>query len=288
MDKMKLSIITINYNNLDGLRKTAESVIFQTWRNFEWIIIDGGSTDGSKEFIEDLSKNSRANMSYWCSEKDAGVYNAMNKGLIYANGYYVNFMNSGDVFYDFRTLEYIFKEDLWGDILYGDWINLYKDKTVLKTAYKDSFEFFVFVDNICHQAMFIRTDLHRKYMYDESYKILADWKLWRLLSTKGCKYQYLPYTICKFDAKEGISSTNFELLEIEGQRIEKEEELPYEFKKWTIQYKSEVAKIRFCTDSILGSNIYNLAKERKLYQYVIHAFVIFMKSLKKILDILHL
>ena len=74
---MKLSIITINYNNKAGLQKTIDSVVAQTWRDFEWIIIDGGSTDGSKELIEQYQQH----FAYWCSEPDKGVYNAMNKGI---------------------------------------------------------------------------------------------------------------------------------------------------------------------------------------------------------------
>ena len=90
---MKLSIITINYNNLEGFKKTAESVINQTWKEFEWIIIDGGSTDGSKEYIVklnyDLTRNGWNPIAYWCSEPDKGIYNAMNKGIGKAKGEYL-------------------------------------------------------------------------------------------------------------------------------------------------------------------------------------------------------
>jgi glycosyltransferase involved in cell wall biosynthesis len=75
---LKLSIITINYNNLDGLKRTFESVVNQTWQEFEYIIIDGGSTDGSAEFIESQA----GNIDYWVSEPDRGIYNAMNKRIL--------------------------------------------------------------------------------------------------------------------------------------------------------------------------------------------------------------
>ena len=78
----KLSIVTINYNNLEGLIKTMESVVNQTWKEFEFIVIDGGSTDGSAAYIESQS----GNIDYWVSEKDAGIYNAMNKGIARATG----------------------------------------------------------------------------------------------------------------------------------------------------------------------------------------------------------
>ena len=93
---MKYSIITVNYNNKDGLRKTIESVIHQTFRDFEFIVIDGCSTDGSAEVLKEYD----AQIDYWVSEPDKGVYYAMNKGTRQAHGDYLNFMNSGDCFYD--------------------------------------------------------------------------------------------------------------------------------------------------------------------------------------------
>ena len=89
---MKLSIITINLNNLEGLKKTYESIVCQTFTDYEWLVIDGGSTDGSREFIEQHQEK----LAYWCSEPDSGIYNAMNKGIQEAKGEYINFKKSGD------------------------------------------------------------------------------------------------------------------------------------------------------------------------------------------------
>ena len=91
---MKFSIITINYNNVEGLRNTIKSVVNQTYTDYEFIIIDGGSTDGSVEVIKEYANI----ITYWVSEPDKGIYNAMNKGIEVANGEYLNFMNSGDCF----------------------------------------------------------------------------------------------------------------------------------------------------------------------------------------------
>ena len=88
----KLSIITINYNNLEGLKRTVESVINQTSKEFEYIVIDGGSNDGSGAYIESKSEH----IDYWVSEPDKGIYNAMNKGIAKASGEYLLFLNSGD------------------------------------------------------------------------------------------------------------------------------------------------------------------------------------------------
>ena len=90
---MLVSIITVNFNNLEGLKRTYESVVSQTFTDYEWIVIDGGSTDGSREFIEQHQDR----FAYWCSEKDNGIYHAMNKGIRQAKGEYLNFMNTGDI-----------------------------------------------------------------------------------------------------------------------------------------------------------------------------------------------
>ena len=97
---MKYSIITVNFNNKEGLLKTIESVIHQTFRDFEFIIIDGGSTDGSVDVLKEYSSQ----INYWVSEPDGGIYQGMNKGLRQAKGDYVNFMNSGDCFYSASVL----------------------------------------------------------------------------------------------------------------------------------------------------------------------------------------
>jgi glycosyltransferase involved in cell wall biosynthesis len=113
---MKLSVITINYNNCDGLRKTIESVVSQTFTDFEYIIIDGGSTDGSVDVIKEYA----GRIDYWVSERDRGCYHAMNKGVKVAQGEYVIFMNSGDSFYTNDVIDAFVKENPTEDVLCGD------------------------------------------------------------------------------------------------------------------------------------------------------------------------
>ncbi|MFN5376044.1 MAG: glycosyltransferase, partial [Chitinophagaceae bacterium] len=92
---LKITIISVNLNNLSGLKKTVNSVISQDYTNFEYIIIDGGSNDGSAEYIQSISRK----LKYYISEKDYGIYSAMNKGILKSNGDYLIFLNSGDYFY---------------------------------------------------------------------------------------------------------------------------------------------------------------------------------------------
>src|SRR5690348_17657794 len=102
----KLSIITINLNNVKGLQKTMESVFAQTFTDYEYIIIDGGSTDGS---VSEIKKHQNK-LVYWISENDKGIYNAMNKGIVKANGEYILFMNSGDYLYTDNTIKEVFQK----------------------------------------------------------------------------------------------------------------------------------------------------------------------------------
>lgn len=112
---MRFSIITVNYNNCDGLNKTILSVINQNYKDYEFIVIDGGSTDGSVDII----KLHESYITYWISEKDDGIYQAMNKGIRQAKGEYLNFMNSGDTFFDADVLNNVEKELSNYDIVIG-------------------------------------------------------------------------------------------------------------------------------------------------------------------------
>ena len=173
---MKLSIITINYNNREGLRKTIESVIHQTFTDYEYIIIDGGSTDGSRELIEQY----QSHLSYWCSEPDKGIYNAMNKGVQHAHGEYVNFMNSGDCLHNDNTLKEVFEGKAYDEeILIGQVLCVGTDKIANKHIIgKNPVDFWIVKIGFCHQGAFIPLSLQKKHLYDEGLKIVSDWKFW--------------------------------------------------------------------------------------------------------------
>lgn len=196
---MKLTIITINYNNRDGLQKTIDSIVCQTWRDFEWIVIDGGSTDGSKELIEQYKHY----FVYWCSEPDKGVYNAMNKGIVKAQGEYLNFMNSGDCFYSKYTLQKVFSEDLSADIVSG--LVMLSDGTRLY-QYQENIVRLLVCDSICHQSSFFKRKLFDNSLYREDYRIVSDWIAlveWLLLEKKSL--YHIDVTVAVYDIT-GISS----------------------------------------------------------------------------------
>ena len=195
---MKLSIITINYNHAEGLRKTIESVVSQTSNDFEYIVIDGGSTDGSVDVIQEYA----GKIDYWVSEPDGGIYPAMNKGIHVARGEYCIFMNSGDCFYNSKVIERVIKykktEDVVsGDIIYpgqGVWTN--PDKITMARFYKHA---------IYHQACFIKTKLLKETPYDENMKVAADWKWFiDMLIFQNATYIHIPVTISLYEGA-GIS-----------------------------------------------------------------------------------
>lgn len=208
---MKFSIITINYNNFEGLRKTAESILAQTCRDFEWIIIDGGSSDGSREFIESLAAKPEANVSFWCSEPDKGIFNAMNKGIAKAKGEYLNFMNSGDYFLDKDTLsrvaEYIATNK--GDVFYGDCVLDYGERkeTRVHPPSLDIYELIILP--LCHQAMFFNKHVFNDEQYDEQYKISCDCIKNIKLMLEEYTFRKIDVVVCVFD-KHGISTSSID------------------------------------------------------------------------------
>lgn len=171
----KISIITVNRNNVEGLERTIKSVIRQTYTNYEFIVIDGASTDNSVDIIKHYSSD----ISYWISEKDTGVFNAMNKGIKRSTGEYCYFLNSGDIFVNNNVLQDIFGSQTYlSPFINGHQINdfgNYTQKVPCLNRYLTLFDFYW--GTIKHQATFIRRNLFETYgLYDENLKITSDWK----------------------------------------------------------------------------------------------------------------
>ena len=217
MNSVKLSIITVNLNNLEGLKRTYESVVCQTFTGYEWIVIDGGSTDGSREFIEQHQDK----FAFWCSEPDKGIYNAMNKGIVQATGEYLNFMNSGDCFACGNTLKVVFGKDRTADILYG----YAKEEDVdgkcdsPRMMKKDVYWYDLYYYTFPHQGTFINRKMFSIVgLYEEECKIVADWKWFaKAILHYDASYEFLPYMIA-ITQKDGISSTSSCGLERQKQR----------------------------------------------------------------------
>lgn len=200
----RVSIITVNLNNVDGLKRTIDSVVNQTFDNYEYAIIDGGSTDGSLELIQKYSDK----LSFWCSEPDSGIYNAMNKGIQKVSGEYVCFMNSGDCFASNTVLKEIFSTSQTADILYGNvWRTKNGEKISQRVFPNQITAEQMFRGGITHQAILSRRELHLEHPYNESLKMIADWDFLVHRLVDGCTFKHVGLDVCLFDIT-GYSCSN--------------------------------------------------------------------------------
>lgn len=230
---IKLSIITINRNNAAGLRKTMESVFAQTYKDFEYIVVDGASDDDSVNVIKELESEGVRELGAfkWMSEPDTGIYNAMNKGIEIAEGRrvvnpfnrsersecenkvikdgYVLMLNSGDYFVDEHVIERIMGELDGTDIVQGNIIKVGADEERLERGYGKSDISFIDVMHayFLHQASFCRRIIFDKYGYfDESYRINGDTVFYaKCLAFGDATFKYVNHNIAYFD-NTGIST----------------------------------------------------------------------------------
>jgi putative colanic acid biosynthesis glycosyltransferase len=188
------SVVTITRNNLAGLKRTAESVLHQTFKNYEWIVVDGLSDDGTEEFLSSLSAQ-------FIREKDSGIYDAMNKGIVAAQGEWTTFLNAGDSFADMDILNTLSGalEKNCPDFLYGDALEGYSFYKKARSHKTISYGMFTH-----HQAMLYRTALLKNFHYDLCYKIAADYDLTLRFLREVKTIHYIPAAICIFESG-GIS-----------------------------------------------------------------------------------
>ena len=220
---MNLSIITINWNNGDALQKTMQSVYDQSYHDYEYVVIDGKSTDNSVGIIKDYALKFEDKLN-WVSEKDAGIYNAMNKGILRSKGKYLFFLNSGDVFYSPTVLEDIFKVECDDDFVIGKVNIVDNGKIILESVgpSRDLSLFSLYMTGIPHQASFIKRELFKETPYDENLKINSDWKFFlQKLILEDASLKIVNYIIANYD-NSGLSSVNKELLLKERQMVFKE------------------------------------------------------------------
>ena len=242
---MKLSIITINFNNAEGLRMTMESVLRQTYRNIEYIIVDGASTDGSVDVIREMSALLNDEMSrdkslndgislIWSSEPDKGIYNAMNKGIRKATGDYVQVLNSGDILAAPDVTEQMCAElarvnseerivNSGGvEILYGNMIKQWPDgRRVNDKGGRGQLSMLNFYfGTLNHDSAYIRRDLFERFgLYDEKLKIVSDWK-WYLqaIPLGGVTPIYVDIDVTIFDMT-GVSESNTDKWKVERRPV---------------------------------------------------------------------
>ncbi len=190
-----ITVVTVAYNAVAALRLTAQNVLAQNYPHLEYIIVDGGSSDGTVDYLQSLPQE----RVIWVSEPDNGIYDAMNKAIRMATGEYCIFMNAGDRFAATDTLIQVVRLMDGSDVVYGDITKNEKIKRAISPRNCHKMYY-------CHQAVFTRTTCLREYPFDTSHRFSADFKQAKLLFLAGKSFQQLPITVANFDT-QGISNT---------------------------------------------------------------------------------
>jgi glycosyltransferase involved in cell wall biosynthesis len=226
----KITVVTVCYNTVRSIEKTILSVINQIYPNIEYIIIDGGSTDGTVDIIKKYSDK----IAFWVSEPDGGIYDAMNKGIKAATGEWINFMNAGDCFVDKYVIQKVFEnhipqifgvvfgnsQELRDNILYSvKPLPFYESKKHNRSK------------GICHQSIFTKTLLAKKYLFDKSFPICADFAMMYYLYYKEkTKFIYFDIDIAYYDIT-GTSNNKKKVGEIYYEEVRLSNPDKYLFKK---------------------------------------------------------
>lgn len=229
MKPLTISIVTVTYQAVAFLEKTIQSVIFQKTNDtfqLEYWIIDGGSTDGTL----DLIKKYESYLAGWVSEKDQGIYDAMNKGLSYAKGDWIGFMNAGDRFENSEVLSSLFSQirpD--ADVLYGNYhieYQLFAKPKIVPADLSHLWKGML----LNHQSVFVKTELAKKYPFDLSFRLAGDFAQLYTLYKNGCTFQYVNIFVARFaDGGESAKRKITYLQEVED--VVFKYEAPTVFKK---------------------------------------------------------
>lgn len=232
------TIITVCLNIASTIRRTCESIVHQTFQDFQWIVVDGASTDGTLDILQEYS--SRINI--LISEPDKGIYNAMNKGIKLATGEYINFMNGGDEFYDNNVLEKVYKTRMEADVVYGDEY-IVGAKTYLLRNHRKLCKKSIYKKSIYHQSVFVKALIQKRIPFDESYTIAADYDfLTKLFISKKYVFRRIDLVISVFYL-DGISSNqhNYLTLAHEQERIRSKYYCFIQRYKWDNNYKKRIS-----------------------------------------------
>lgn len=202
-DEPFVSIVTVVYNGVETLEETIKSIIAQEGVKKQFIVIDGGSTDGTLDIIRKYA----AHIDHWMSERDHGIYDAMNKGIDLAKGRWLNFMNSGDRFASSNVLkDFAAMVGADDDFVYGDALAEYPSFTTIfpRVALQDMWKRMPF----CHQASFVKTSLARHLKFNLNYRLSADYDFIFRAYKAGKIFRYIDLVVCLFDFKDSASKEN--------------------------------------------------------------------------------
>ena len=204
MIQPKISVVTVCYNAVNDIEKTILSVINQTYPNIEYLIIDGGSTDGTMDVVNKYKDK----IDVIVSEPDKGIYDAMNKGGRMASGNYVQFLNAGDYLYDSNVFTKLFSDGVADnvDVIYGDTIYVMEYGTFYKVP--EPIQKFDVTFPIAHPSTFVKQKFFDTLKFDLKFKIAADFKFLKTVFDNGGLFTYKRVPVSVFDSISGVSSQN--------------------------------------------------------------------------------
>lgn len=220
-ENIKMSIVTVCFNSVTTIEQTIKSVINQSYINIEYIIIDGGSTDGTLDIIKKYSQY----ITYWVSEPDKGIYDAMNKGIRVATGDLIAFINSDD-WYDENAMLHFVKayQTRRADVLYGDIIYINEDGTEQYESNQNlDLDKMFYTNKLCHQGICVRTELMKRHRFDLTYKIVSDYDFLLKILINGASFAYIGKFLIAFFRRSGVSTNHIveavrEMTEIANKR----------------------------------------------------------------------
>lgn len=255
----KITIVTVVFNDRQNIERTIQSVLSQSFKNYEYVIIDGNSKDGTQEIISKYADN----IATYISEPDHGIYDAMNKAIDKAAGEWILFMNSGDIFYNTETLESLFKDDFDSDIdvVYGDTVYVYKwGKTLEVTPQPLKFSYNL---PFTHQSALVRTKLLKERKFDLSYRVLADLESFYYFFKNNYRFQQVHVIISEYDMS-GFSYQHPILLFEENARI-------FGYDTTSLSYKLQKAMIslRYFVVGLLPEIFIDFARKYKCRKKII-------------------
>jgi glycosyltransferase involved in cell wall biosynthesis len=274
MNECKLSIITVNLNDAKGLKATASSVISQTYTDYELIVIDGGSSDGSPDIIMELADH----LSFWISEPDKGTYHAMNKGIAVAKGEYCLFLNSGDYFVDNNVLEKIFGSTISADIVSGDVLKLRPNRKFRRVSSSETISLHrLCIHSLPHQATIIRRSIFGEAgFYNENYKIASDWEFF-LKALVICEKSYAHINVDISYFRIGGISSRKESIELA--KAESYDCLKRNFPKLA----EDLMEYRYFYNSNFGQFVLILKRNKRLYRFIDNLFGILLSAKKTVI-----
>lgn len=266
-----ITIVTVCYNAASSIQNTMDSILNQNYPAIEYLVIDGASTDNTMELVVKMADSFKQKgiQFHYFSEKDRGIYDAMNKGIQYATGKWINFMNAGDGFYASDILMKTFQDDPEENFLYGD--------TIFQKAFGDILLKPQDIDRLrkhmvfCHQSVFVPTRVMKEYPFGLEYRIAGDYKFFYDYYNRGGSFRYLGYPIAYFESENGLSSSNTLQAHKEKAQIRKEHllltwQIKYGFKCFGYHFK-ECLKMIFPKGMVESVRSWNYQRKMRRHIY---------------------